>query len=224
VVFRRDNKVDSFQRQMSALRTQLGTPNEGEEGLADIPEIDDEEYGDAGFRNQTGGIDQDSGAYSFGSYPAESAQPQPAAGYDDEQPEIPSLPEADAGVSVVARDTVWKGEIDAENSVQVFGRFEGTITAREDVWIAEGADVDATISAERVIVGGIVAGTITASSRFEALPKGQVNADVTSPVSVVHEGATINGTFRIGGDDGESSSRDRTGSTGVIQRRTRPGS
>jgi cytoskeletal protein CcmA (bactofilin family) len=223
VVFRRDNKVDSFQRQMSALRTQLGTPNEGDEGLADIPEIDDEEYGDAGFRNQAGGVDQDSGAYSFGSYPAESA-PQPAAGYDDEQPEIPSLPEADATVSVVARDTFWKGEIEAENSVQVFGRFEGTISAREDVWIAEGADVDATITAQRVIVGGIVAGTITAASRFEALPKGQVSADVTAPVSVVHEGAAINGTFRIGGNDGETGSRDRAGSTGVIQRRTRPGS
>jgi cytoskeletal protein CcmA (bactofilin family) len=223
VVFRRDNKVDSFQRQMSALRTQLGTPNEGEDALADIPELDDEDYNAAGYRPPAGGVEQDSGAYSFGSYPAESGQPQPSAGYDDEQPEVPTLPEADATVSVVARDTSWKGEIDAENSVQVFGRFEGTINAQEDVWIAEGADVDATITAQRVIVGGIVAGTINAASRFEALPKGQVNADVTSPISVVHEGAAINGTFRIGSGDG-SDSRDRTGSSTVIQRRARASS
>jgi len=223
VVFRRDNKVDSFQRQMSALRTQLGNPNESEDALADIPDMDDDEYNAAGYRPQASGLDQDSGAYSFGSYPAESGQPQPAAGYDDEQPEIPSLPVADASVSVVARDTTWKGEIDAENSLQVFGRFEGTITAHEDVWIAEGADVNATITAQRVIVGGIVAGTITAAARFEALPKGQINADVTAPVSVVHEGATINGTFRIGSSEA-GDSRERSGSSSVIQRRARASS
>ncbi len=225
MVFRRDNKVDSFQRQMSALRTQLGTPNDGEEALADIPEMDDEEYDSSSYRSvQSTGMDQDSGAYSFGSYPAESSQAQAAASYDDEQPEIPALPQADASVSVVARDSSWTGQIDAENSVQVFGRFEGSITAREDVWIAEGADVDATITAQRVIVGGIVAGTITAAARFEALPKGQVNADVTAPVSVVHEGATINGSFRIGNSDGGADARDRAGSQAVIQRRSRTGS
>jgi len=222
VVFRRDNKVDSFQRQMSALRNQLGTPEEGGEPLADIPDLDEEQYEANAYRDQASGVDRDSGAYSFGSYPAESGQPQPAAGYDDEQPEIPSLPTADASVSIVARETTWKGEIDAENSVQVFGRFEGTITAREDVWIAEGADVDATITAQRVIVGGSVSGTITAADRFEALPKGLVNADVAAPVTVVHEGAAINGNFRIGGTD-STDGRDRQSPASVVQRRGRSG-
>ena len=43
MVFRRDNKVDSFQRQMSALRNQLGsTGDELDPAQDDMPELDDD--------------------------------------------------------------------------------------------------------------------------------------------------------------------------------------
>ena len=109
-------------------------------------------------------------------------------------------------------------DINAERSIHVLGKVQGTITANEDIWIAEGADVNATVTAQRVIVGGTLTGAAIASSRFEVLPSGQVAADVTSPISVVHEGATINGNFRVGGD-GEPETRPSAAS--VVQRRSR---
>jgi cytoskeletal protein CcmA (bactofilin family) len=221
VVFRRDNKVDSFQRQMSALRHQLGnTGAEQDDAGADMPELDDDEYGADPYRTPAAAIDQDAGAYSFGTYPEQQGQGAPGRPIDDEAPDIPEMPAVDVGMSVVARETTWKGDITSENSIHIYGRVEGSLTAREEIWVAEGAEVDATLTAQRIVVAGAVSGAINASSRFEALPSGQVSADVSSPISVVHEGATINGHFKVGSGDSSAESRpDRTAS--VIQRRTR---
>jgi len=92
------------------------------------------------------------------------------------------------------------------------------------VWIAQGAEVDATIDARRVIVGGAIGGTIRATERFEALPQGRVTADVFAPTYVVHEGALLNGQLRMGSTESNGDARaDRPGSAAVIQRRARPG-
>jgi cytoskeletal protein CcmA (bactofilin family) len=184
---------------MSALRNQLGnTGDELDDTQDDMPELDDDQYGsDDAYRNQANAIDQDSGAYSFGNYPAQPGQ-LPTAQVQGNTPSVPEMPEADALISVVAREAKFKGDITSEASIHVFGKVEGTVTASEDIWVAEGAEVDGTLTAQRVIVAGVVGGNINASSRFEALPNGQITADVSSPISVVHEGASINGNFRVG--------------------------
>ena len=226
MVFRRDNKVDSFQRQMSALRHQLGgnADEEQDEVNRNMPALTDDRYpaGDS-FRAQDEPEPDDAGAYSFGSYPVQAGQ----APYADDElavPAVPEIPPVDSQISVVAKETTWKGELDSDNSVHVYGRVEGTVRARDDVWIAQGADIDATIDARRVIVAGTVGGTIRATERFEALPQGRVSADVFAPTYIVHEGAVINGELRMGSADGAPTARgESSGSASVIQRRARPG-
>lgn len=225
MVFRRDNKVDSFQRQMSALRQQLGG-NAGEELEdmdRDMPELDDDRYqANDTYRSQPETAGTDSGAYSFGSYPAEPAQP-PASVPETAPPDVPEMPEVDDQISVVASGATWKGDVQSDNSIHVYGRVEGTLQAREDVWIAQGAEVDATVTARRVIAAGTVGGSIRASDRFEALAQGVITADVTAPTYVVHEGANINGQLRMGSSESDDSRSERPGSSAVIQRRARPG-
>lgn len=220
MVFRRDNKVDSFQRQMSALRNQLGTTGEELDAPGnEMPELDDEQFEGEAYRTQSSSADQDGGGYSFGNYPS---QPQ-AGGYEqpeDESPAYPEIPATDALVSVIAADATWNGDITSENSIHVLGKVSGNVTAREDVWVAEGAEIDATINAQRIIVAGSVSGSVNASGRFEVLPSGQVSAEVTSPVSVVHEGARINGNFKVSGSGGTES---RSSAATVVQRRARAG-
>jgi cytoskeletal protein CcmA (bactofilin family) len=219
VVFRRDNKVDSFQRQMSALRNQIGASGEQLDDLDDdMPELEDEGYDNRAYRSQSAPVDSDSAGYSFGNYPTPSGQAsQPA--YEEDAPAIPQMPSSDADASVIAADANWKGDITAERNVHVLGKIQGSITANEDIWIAEGAEVNATVTAMRVIVGGTLMGAANASSRFEVLPSGRVTADVTSPTTVVHEGASLNGNFRVGnGDDS------RSNAAAVVQRRSRAAS
>lgn len=219
MVFRRDNKVDSFQRQMSALRNQLGaTGEELDDDQDDMPGLGDEQFDTPSYRSQAVSLESDNAGYSFGNYPSPTGQQQRAPYDEEDSPAVPNMPDTDANASVIAADASWKGDISAERSIHVLGKVQGTITASEDLWIAEGAEVNATVTAQRVIVGGTLTGSATASSRFEVLPTGNVSADVTSPVSVVHEGATINGNFRVGG---ESDNDTRPGAASVVQRRSR---
>lgn len=214
MVFRRDNKVDAFQRQMDALRGQIGD-------TIDEPEQIDDRRGVPVDPSQGGAMSQspfdraDASGYSFGSYPGQ----QSPEDYGD--PVASEMAAVDSQVSVVAQGTIFKGEIQSDGNIQVFGRAEGTLTAKEDIWVAEGADVEATLTARRVIVAGRVSGTVKANSRFEALPQGVVEADVTAPSFVVHEGATINGNLSMQQQEVTSGRQERAGSTTPVPRRNR---
>ena len=226
MVFRRDNKVDQFQNQMKSLRQQIGgaAADRPQEDDAPIPDLEDERFPREAYAPPPNPREQDAGGYSFGSFPAQTAPEQtPVAA--PTAPEVPHIPASDSQVSVVATATVWKGELESEGSMHIYGRVEGALRAREDIGLAAGSEVNATVQARRVIAGGTVTGSIRAIDRFEALPQCQVNADVQAPVFVVHEGASISGQLKMGsGDGGSGESRtDRSGSPAIIQRRARTG-
>ncbi|HVL25461.1 MAG TPA: polymer-forming cytoskeletal protein [Thermomicrobiales bacterium] len=225
MVFRRENKVDAFQRQMSALRHQIGgEAGEGRDEMnQEMPELEDDRFPSDTYDDRGQYEAQDAGGYSFGTYP--SAPPAQAdVEPQDMAPAVPEMPMVDSQISVVAQDTFWKGDVESDGSLHVYGRVEGNLNAKEDVWLAEGADVQATITARRVIVAGRVSGTINASSRFEALPQGKIDADVNAPSFVVHEGAAINGQLTMAAGEGNGQGRaDRSGSPAIIQRRARSG-
>ncbi len=208
MVFRRDNKVESFQRQISALRQQLGNEDEID---ADALPGEPERYAN----------ESSSGAYGFSDIAA--SPPTPAQGSALAQPvppEMPSIPAISTNSTVIARDTTWKGEIDSQGTVHVNGRFEGAIRAKETVYVASDADVDASINADSVIVAGLVKGTIRCLARFEVLPAGRVNGDVYAPALIVHEGATINGQFRM---SATAESPAQSSPSPVVQRRANRG-
>ncbi len=201
MVFRKESKVDAFQRQISALRQQLGAEDEttghemeshrySSDERDSAPDTEPEAYTEPAYRSR------DAGGYSFAS-PVSSF---PTTEYDDEASSLPAIPTpaVDAQTSVVAHDTTWNGNLQSSGSLHVHGTVDGTLTAQDDVFIAEEADVTATINAANVIVAGMVRGTIRCSARFEVLPRGRVSADVQAPTLVVHEGATINGPVRMG--------------------------
>jgi cytoskeletal protein CcmA (bactofilin family) len=98
---------------------------------------------------------------------------------------------------VIAHDAVWNGDLQSTGTVHVHGRVEGSVMARNDVFVADEAEISASIVAENVSVAGLVRGTVRCGNRFEVLPQGRVAGDVFAPVLVVHEGATINGQFKM---------------------------
>lgn len=193
MVFRRDNKPE-FQRQMGALRQQLGTQDDAP---AQAPEPAFSEPRPEASYNPPPMRDaappRDAGGYSFGSY-----SPAPAVA---QAPEAPATPTADAQTSVIAQETVWKGDLESRGSIHVHGRVEGTVTAAKEIYIAEQAEVDASLMAAVVIVAGKVTGEVRCTSRFEMLPSGRVDGNVQAPSLVIHEGASITGQFRMGSPD-----------------------
>jgi len=196
VVFRKENKVDTFQRQISALRQQLGTAEEDEESSEDDPEraITPATKND---RTPESYDTPDRGNYAYSGFDL----PTPSQDFDSALPEmaVPSIPAvADTHTSVIAFDTVWKGDLQTNGNLHIHGRVDGTLDAKQDIYVAEEADVDATLTATNVIVAGLVKGTIRCHERFEVLPQGRVAGDVQAPTLVVHEGAIMTGQFRMG--------------------------
>ena len=220
MVFRRDsNKVDSFQRQMSALRQQIGDEEQDEEYFE--PESD--RYAQGSDRGRRPAADE---GYSFGAFPGAADDDRDADFGPVDAPAVPEMPQVDQQVSVIAAGTSWQGDLEAEGSIHVHGRVTGSLKASDDIWIANGAEVDARIEADRVVVGGDVSGQINARSRFEALPSCDVQADVDAPTFVVHEGATLNGALTMSAvTSGDTEPRERGARSGsIIQRRARTSS
>lgn len=193
MVFRKDTKVDAFQRQISALRQQLGpeaepAPAPPPRQLAPERIPSERSYGD-GY----GSRERETRLTPVGAY--QPAEPDFSPAESDDP--IPFPPALDARTSAVAADTTWKGDLQSDGSVHVHGKVEGTVTARADVFVAVEAMVDATIVAENVAVAGTVRGTVRCSGRFEVLPQGRVSGEVFAPVLVVHDGATLDATISM---------------------------
>jgi cytoskeletal protein CcmA (bactofilin family) len=190
VVFRRDSKVDAFQRQISALRHQLG--GESDDGL--LPDRDPR-------RPNTGEGSYLSEYPEFPSIGPERASPSHglADTFDSGPPDIvsPAVPAVDTLTSVIAHSTAWKGDLESSGSLHIHGRVEGSLTARETVFIAEEADVEAVIRAANVTIAGNVRGSVHCAERFEVLPRGKVAGDIHAPAIAIHEGAVVAGEISM---------------------------
>ncbi len=215
MVFRKESKVDAFQRQISALRQQLGGADEAEdedrtEERAVAPYDDAAAPVDEGRTTANdpssaaavGTAGRDDSGYGFGSFVAAPARQSeaPAAAPFAPVAEAPAVPEppTDGAASVIAHDASWKGDFQSDGSLHVRGRVEGTLRARDSIFVAEEAVVDATMAAASVVIAGRVQGAIRCDDRFEVLPQGRVGGEVQSPTLVIHEGAVMNAQIRMG--------------------------
>jgi cytoskeletal protein CcmA (bactofilin family) len=177
-LIRKESKADSFQRQISALRQQLGGQDD------DAPPFDDAEAMPA---EELAAVSVPPDAAQTLSY---AVRPAPLA---------VDWPAVDAETGVIAAGSRWQGHVHANGPLHVYGQAEGELTAEHDIWVAAGATVDATVRATNLIVAGTVGGTIICGGRLEVRPGGQVSGDVTAPSLVVHDGATLTGTLRMQG-------------------------
>jgi cytoskeletal protein CcmA (bactofilin family) len=193
VAFRRDSKVDAFQRQISALRNQLGgeTDHYREASFADPQATRHEPE----YRNDFPDLDSLE-PKSRSSLLRDLVDSDPSPG-DVAMPELPAIPSIDTQTTVVAHSTAWSGTLESAGSLHIHGRVEGTLTAQQDIFIAEEAEVDATIIAASVTIAGQVRGSIHCSHRFEILPHGRVSADVRAPAIVIHDGALLAGEITM---------------------------
>lgn len=195
MVFRKDRGGDSFQRQISALRQQLGG--------AEIDEVDE-----AIVAESAGGIEEtyvstrryeppvqyESNRYVYEPPVTEIVDVTPS-----NEPAPPSIPVVDGQTTVISPNAAWKGEIVAEGSMHILGKFEGDIKVRDELFILGDANVDGTIAAGTVVVSGRYNGTLNCNQRLEVLPSGRVRGEIFAPSLVVHNGAVINSKIRMTG-------------------------
>jgi cytoskeletal protein CcmA (bactofilin family) len=199
VVFRKDSKVDAFQRQISALRHQLGS-----------------ESGDGTAQDRDPSLSLIRESLQLSEYPDfPSTAPERASGArahaDTLESRLPGsapppIPASDTHTSVIAHSTAWSGDLESSGSLHIHGQVEGSVCARDTIFVAEEADVEAVIRAAKVTVAGTVRGSVHCAERFEVLPHGKVSGDIHAPAIAIHDGAIVAGEISMApvGDTGVS--------------------
>ena len=87
----------------------------------------------------------------------------------------------------------FRGEVSGEGDFHIGGRFEGDITVTGRVVVADGAEVDANISAQGIVIGGTVRGNLSASTRVEILPTGVLTGSLKTGSFSAADGASVKG-------------------------------
>jgi cytoskeletal protein CcmA (bactofilin family) len=115
--------------------------------------------------------------------------------------------------TIIGADAKFKGDLQFDSAAKVLGQFEGSITSKGKVHIADGSQCKATIAAKEVAVEGRVEGNVEAGDRIEIKPSGIIQGDIVAARMIMSEGASIDGHLRIGSSNGQASQSGRASST-----------
>ena len=105
----------------------------------------------------------------------------------------------DAGrFSVLQKGLTFRGEINGTQGLRIQGSLDGEISVTGEVLVEAGAEVNASIIATRIVIGGSVTGGVIASGKVEIVATGSVQGIIQGKPLLVHEGATLAGEVRVG--------------------------
>lgn len=99
----------------------------------------------------------------------------------------------DSDGAVVGARLSFRGEVSGEGDFHIAGKFEGDITVTGRVLVSEGAEVDANINAQAIVIGGTVRGNLSASTRVEILPTGVLTGTLKTGSFTAADGASVKG-------------------------------
>lgn len=125
-------------------------------------------------------------------------------GYDAHpEPAHPRSPQArgresyDELNAFLGQGCTYEGKLTFEGAVRIDGRFSGEIFSDGTLIIGEGADIQAQINVNVVIVSGRVQGDVHAADRLELRKPARLTGNIFSPTLVVEEGVFFEGQCRM---------------------------
>ena len=95
--------------------------------------------------------------------------------------------------TLIGTGTTFRGEISTTKSLKIDGTLIGSIKEAANVIVGENAQVKGNITANYVVIDGVVEGNITATDSIELLTKSKVTGDITTTVLSINEGAVFKG-------------------------------
>ncbi|MHC5025891.1 MAG: bactofilin family protein [Planctomycetota bacterium] len=115
--------------------------------------------------------------------------------------------------TIIGADAKFKGDLTFESAAMIEGAFEGSITAKGTVHVADGSVCKASVDAKEVAVAGHIEGNVQATDRVDLRPNGRITGDIVASRMSMADGASIVGHCRIG-----VSANDKATSTTEIKR------
>jgi cytoskeletal protein CcmA (bactofilin family) len=96
------------------------------------------------------------------------------------------------------RGSSFKGELEFEDTMRIDGKFNGSITSKNELIVGESAHIDGNIHVGRIAISGTVVGKIKADQRVEIHRNGKVYSDIDTPALIIEEGAVFQGNCVMG--------------------------
>jgi cytoskeletal protein CcmA (bactofilin family) len=125
--------------------------------------------------------------------------------------------------TVIGADAKFKGELSFDKGVRIEGAFDGHITSKGILHVAEGAKVTANIEASSVKVEGECKGNLVVSEKLHLLATAKMEGDLRTNRLEINDGAIFVGNVVVGQQAASQAPR-RPAPSGMDTSATLPGS
>lgn len=103
--------------------------------------------------------------------------------------------------TIIGKDTVFQGAVNATGTVRIDGEFRGEIKAKGDVIIGDTGRVEATVEARNVVVSGFLRGNIQAQGKVDLASTAKLYGDMRVKNLLIEEGAIFKGNCVMDRED-----------------------
>jgi cytoskeletal protein CcmA (bactofilin family) len=97
----------------------------------------------------------------------------------------------------IAKGSEFDGKLTFEGTVRIDGKIDGEIFSKGTLIIGPGANINAKVNVESIIISGNVKGNVTASKKIEMRAPAILKGNVQSPSLVIEEGVIFEGSCKM---------------------------
>jgi len=102
--------------------------------------------------------------------------------------------------SIIGDGTRFRGDLDLQGLLRIDGDFEGNISTNGRVLVGRNGRARCLINADTVVIGGVVQGDISASTRVVLLSTCIVIGNIKAPQLIVEDGVILHGQCTVSED------------------------
>ncbi len=110
------------------------------------------------------------------------------------------MAEQESQTTIIGADSYFKGEMTFERTAKIIGRFDGKISGKGELQVAQSATCKADIESAIANIDGTIEGNITAKDAVKLTANGKVKGDITATKMTMAEGASFYGMCAVGAD------------------------
>ena len=100
--------------------------------------------------------------------------------------------------TTIGADASFKGHLKFEKGACLLGTFEGEISSKGELVVAEGAKINAEVQVENIRIDGELKGNLHAANKVHLSASGHVEGDIHASRLEVAEGAVLIGQCTVG--------------------------
>ncbi|MCB9849291.1 MAG: polymer-forming cytoskeletal protein [Phycisphaerales bacterium] len=108
--------------------------------------------------------------------------------------------------TIIGADAVIKGELSFEKGVRLLGKFDGEITTKGNLVVADGAVLSGEVKAGSVQIDGQMSGNLEATGKVKLAASAKLEGDLRTARLEVADGATFIGKCSVGPNNGKATS------------------